>query len=74
LNTDPNKRFKVDEIRNHVWFKIIKEIKIDGVIEGFNKLNIDIESLNSLNEFGFNLEYAKVCLDQNKHNHLTATY
>lgn len=47
---------------------------MEGVIVGFNSVPIDNEILKSLDEFGFNLEYAKKCLEANKHNHITTTY
>lgn len=56
LNTDPNKRYGVEEIRRHVWYNLNKEVKTQGVIVGFNTVPIDKEVLKSLDEYGFNLE------------------
>lgn len=35
---------------------------------------IDPEILESLKQYDINTDYAKKCLEANKHNHITATY
>lgn len=50
LNTDPNKRFGVEEIRKHIWYNSVKENRVDGVIVGFNSVPIDNEVLKGLDE------------------------
>jgi len=49
-------------------------VKVEGVIVGFNSVPIDPKILESLDDFGFNRDYAKKCLEANKHNHITTTY
>jgi len=39
-----------------VWFNIVKENRTEGVVVGFNSVPIDHKILNSLDEFGFNLD------------------
>lgn len=56
LNTDPAKRFTVEDIRKHVWYNQVKDLKPEGVIVGYNSVPIDRSVLTSLQEYGFNLE------------------
>lgn len=61
------------EIRNHVWYNIVKDIRVEGVFFSTHIVPIDHKVLNSLDEFGFNLDYAVKSLEKNKHNHVTTT-
>ena len=45
-----------------------------GVIIGQDPAPIDPEILESLKKFDINVDYARKCLEANKHNHITATY
>jgi len=74
LNIDPAKRYGIKEVRSHVWYNIVREVKVEGVIVGFNSVPIDPKILESLDDFGFNRDYARKCLEANKHNHITTTY
>jgi len=73
LNTDPKYRYGLKEIRGHVWYNIVKDTRVEGVIVGSNNVPIDMKILSSLDEYGFNTEYAVKCLQANKHNHITTT-
>jgi len=57
-----------------VWYNIVKDTRVEGVIVGTNNVPIDPKILGALDEFGFNQEYAVKCLEANKHNHITTTY
>jgi 5'-AMP-activated protein kinase catalytic alpha subunit len=75
LNTDPEKRYKIDEIRKHTWFNLVKcEENFRGTIVGIDPVPIDPSILKSLKQYNIDLEYARKCLEANKHNHITATY
>jgi len=75
LNTDPEKRYKIDEIRKHPWFNLVKcEENFRGTIVGIDPAPIDPQILASLAEYKIDVEYARKCLEANKHNHITATY
>ena len=75
LNTDPIKRYTIQDIRNHSWYNITKaEKEPEGIIIGVNPVPIDLTILNQMETFGFNQDYAKKCIETNKHNHLTTTY
>ncbi len=75
LNTDPEKRYKIEDIRKHPWFNLVKcEEQYKGTIMGIDPVPIDPEILQSLSQYKINIDYAKKCLEANKHNHITATY
>ncbi|EGR31917.1 protein kinase domain protein, partial [Ichthyophthirius multifiliis] len=75
LNTDPEKRYNVQNIRDHPWCSNYKYNKIsEGIIIGYNKIPIDPQIIQQLEKFNFNLDYAQKCIDANKHNHITTSY
>jgi 5'-AMP-activated protein kinase catalytic alpha subunit len=75
LNTDPEKRYKIEDIRKHPWFNLVKcEENFRGTIVGIDQVPIDPEILKVLNDYSIDIEYAKKCLEANKHNSITATY
>ena len=75
LNTDPEKRYKIEDIRKHPWFNIVKcEDNFRGVIVGIDPSPIDPPLLESLTNYNINIDYARKCIEANKHNHITATY
>jgi len=41
---------------------------------GTNSVPIDDEVFKCLEEYGFNPDYGRKCLESNKHNHITTTY
>jgi 5'-AMP-activated protein kinase catalytic alpha subunit len=41
---------------------------------GIDEVVIDYGILNSLKNYDINIEYARKCIQANKHNHITATY
>lgn len=73
LNTDPTKRYSIQDIRRHVWFNQVKDQRHDGIIVGYNTMPLDYDMLQQLDQYGFNTEYASKCLEANKHNHVTTT-
>ena len=75
LNTDPEKRYKIEDIRKHPWFNLVScDDNSRGTIVGIDPVPIDPSILNGLAGYGINVEYARKCLEANKHNHITATY
>jgi serine/threonine protein kinase len=80
LNTDPETRFKIDDIRNHTFMKknligvepIPKEA---GLLPGLQKMPWQKELLTKLIEdFQWEEEYSIRCMESNRHNNITATY
>lgn len=74
LNTDPTKRFTVEQIRNHPWFNKIPRGKQQGIIVGVHQMPVEAIIIKKLEDFGFNAEYAEKCVEANKHNSATTAY
>ncbi|XP_001347011.1 SNF1-related protein kinase (macronuclear) [Paramecium tetraurelia strain d4-2] len=76
LNTDPSKRFNLEQIKQHPWFKLYKRVQSipQGIIIGYSRIPIDDAIVDQLATKGFNSDYIKKCLDANKHNNLTTAY
>ncbi|CAD8050046.1 unnamed protein product [Paramecium primaurelia] len=76
LNTDPSKRFNLQQIKEHPWFKLYKRVQSipQGIIIGYSRIPIDDAIVDQLATKGFSSDYIKKCLDANKHNNLTTAY
>ena len=79
LSTDPTRRFSVADIKNHVWYKQIKNCKdYTGIIIGQNPIPVDVERLDDImSRFAFNNQTpaaAKRQIEMNRHNGLSTTY
>ncbi|CAD8052220.1 unnamed protein product [Paramecium sonneborni] len=76
LNTDPQKRFNLEQIKQHPWFNLYKRVQSipQGIIIGYSRIPIDDAIVDQLTIKGFNSDYIKKCLDANKHNNLTTAY
>jgi 5'-AMP-activated protein kinase catalytic alpha subunit len=75
LNTDPEKRFRVSDIRKHSWFNQVAPQKvIGGLFIGLSQIPINNKILDMLMQYNFKKDYALKCLNANKHNHVTTTY
>ena len=75
LTVDPDKRFNIEQIRKHKWWKQVPEKPCsDGLIVGYHRIPIDHDILNKLNPLGMDVEFAQRCLEANRHNHLTTSY
>lgn len=75
LETDPEKRLSIPEIRQHTW---VKQVQIDtrpGILTGYDTILVDKNILAKLLNYGdFDLNYAQKCIEANKHNHITTLY
>ena len=74
LNTDPDRRYTVDEIKAHPWYSMSKEEPINGLMVGTSRIPVHATVLQALTEFGISAEHAKSSLEANKHNSTTAAY
>ncbi|KAL4499059.1 hypothetical protein ABPG72_016961 [Tetrahymena utriculariae] len=75
LNTDPTKRFTISDIRKHPWFNQVKANPMcEGIIVGYNRIPIDLEIIEQLEKFNIDKDFAKNCVEANKHNHITTSY
>ncbi|CAG9312199.1 unnamed protein product [Blepharisma stoltei] len=74
LNVDPENRYNIDQVKQHPWYRMARQEIPIGIIIGFDRILIDDEMLESLNQFGFNISQARKYIESNKHNNLTTTY
>jgi 5'-AMP-activated protein kinase catalytic alpha subunit len=80
LNTDPEGRFRIQDIRNHDYMTK-NLVGVDpiprepGLFPGLQKMPWEQTLLGKLIEdYQFEEEYAVRCMEANRHNHITATY
>ena len=74
LTTDPDTRYTIEEIHKHPWYQLVKQEIAPGLIVGYNQILMDKQVLSQLEKYGLNSEYARNCIEANKHNHVTTTY
>eukprot|EP00347_Sterkiella_histriomuscorum_P003070 403365705 len=75
LNTNPETRYSVEDIRDHPWFKQVKEKRMGGFLPGKEKMPINQDIYNMIIEQQkFDQEYSVKCIEANRHNSITATY
>ena len=76
LTTDPDKRITISQIKLHPWFNLQSQTlsKIPGTYVGIDPTPIDINILKLLESHNIDIDYARKCIEANKHNHVTATY
>jgi 5'-AMP-activated protein kinase, catalytic alpha subunit len=75
LNTDPDKRYGIDEIRCHPWFKQQKDRRPEGIFPGLEPMPVDNKMYQvMLDEFSYDPDYSVKCIEANRHNQITATY
>jgi 5'-AMP-activated protein kinase catalytic alpha subunit len=74
LTTDPDRRYTIEQIRAHPWYRQVTQELSSGILVGYNQIPVDLSILRKLEEFGFSPEYGQKCLEANKHNNETTTY
>ena len=76
LNTDPETRYTVSDIRNHTWSLQVKDKNKDmGLFPGKEKMPTEEKLFTKIvEEFNFDRKYALKCIEDNRHNHITACY
>jgi len=75
LNTDPEQRYTLAQIRQHPWFNQIRERRQPGYFPLKAKMPINKSILKAvIDQHGFDPEYSARCIESNRHNHITATY
>ena len=76
LTTDPDKRITIPQIKLHPWFNSQQQSlsKLPGTIIGIDPTPIDINILKQLQDHNIDIDYARKCIEANKHNTVTATY
>lgn len=79
LNTDPNERFTLDDIKGHPWYQQIKSVKdYSGILIGqHNPIPTDLNILeNVLAKYRLDKTFkeSRAEIESNRHNSLTTTY
>ena len=76
LNTNPEKRFRVEDIRKHKWWALGSSQKnySHGIIVGYNRIPIDDAVLDAVVMLGFDRDFSRKCIEANRHNDVTTTY
>jgi 5'-AMP-activated protein kinase, catalytic alpha subunit len=75
LNTNPDSRYSIDDIRGHPWFKLSKEKRISGLFPGHEKMPFNDPIFKIMqDQHRFDHDYALKCIEANRHNTITATY
>ena len=77
LTTDPEKRYRLKDIRSHPWFKSMTETPLPsnfGIKVGVNAMPIDLSIISQISEYKENTEEAKKYVENNRHNHSITIY
>ena len=76
LTTDPEKRITIPQIKQHPWFNLKKMTlsQNPGTMIGFDPMPLDLNLVKKLSEYNIDVDYARKCIEANKHNQVTATY
>lgn len=74
LNTDPDARYTIEQIRSHPWYKLYPSNDPQGIIVGHHKVNVDEQILAQTVSYGYDVEEVRKNLVNNKHNKMTTLY
>lgn len=76
LNTNPQKRFSIEQIRAHPWFQLYKGyVNIPkGLIIGYNEIPVDDIIIENVVSFGYERDVIQQSLKNNRHNKITTLY
>lgn len=74
LNTDPDKRATIEQIRSHPWYRLHPPNEPQGIIHGYHRISIDETILAQVSGYGFDQEEIRRLLNNNKHNKMTTLY
>lgn len=75
LQTNPEIRYRVQDIRRHQWYKSQQLEKITGgIFIGLSQIPINVVIVDKLVQLNFKREHVIKCINANKHNHATTSY
>lgn len=74
LDTNPETRHTISQIRLHSWFNQVKSVIHEGILVGYSQIPINKEILQKLEAYNIDQEHGQKCIEANKHNHITTTY
>jgi 5'-AMP-activated protein kinase, catalytic alpha subunit len=74
LNTDPEKRYTLKQIRSHPWFNRIPVMINEGLLVGVINIPVDENLLEKMLKLGYKKEEVRENILNNRHNNATTTY
>ena len=76
LNTDPENRFKIKDIKDHSWFSMYKGYidRPKGLIIDYHEIPCDMTIIDQMQEIGFDKQQVIHSIQNNRHNKLTTVY
>jgi len=76
LNTNPEKRFKIKDIKNHSWFGMYKGYinRPKGLIIDYHEIPYDMTIIDEMQQLGFDKQQVIHSVIKNRHNKLTTVY
>jgi len=75
LVVDPNRRYKIEDIRRHPWYNMVPPFEKQGIIIGKNEIPIDEKIFDkTTSEYKIPPENLRTDLKRNKFNQSTTAY
>lgn len=76
LNTSPEKRFRIRDIKKHPWFQMFKGYvdRPKGLIIDYHEVPIEIDIINDMESMGYDKKQIIHSVENNRHNKLTTIY
>jgi len=74
LNTNPQKRYTMKQIRSHCWFNSIPVIINEGLLINVINIPVDEKLLEKLKDYEYDIDETREFIKNNRHNNATTTY
>ena len=75
LDINPLTRYDLEQIKEHPWFNMVKNYKyIPGVIEGYNKIPIDMKIVDLCEQYGYDKKLVLENVEKCHYNKNSAVY
>lgn len=75
LTVDPEKRFKILDIKSHPWFGIVNPPKyFEGLMINYHIMPIEEKIIEKMSDLEFKPEEVRLSILANKHSHISTTY
>ena len=75
LMTDPKCRYRINDIKNHRWYQLVKpKTNNKGIFVGCAPIYIYSSLITELSKYNIDPKYAKQCIATNRHNNVIAMY
>ena len=74
IEIDPNKRYNLDQIKNHKWYNIVKVESIPGIIVDKHKIPIDDRIVNVCHAYGYEEDKIIESVSENYYDNNTSIY